>query len=91
MGIINRRFKYVCSLFVLLLLLCGTNVDANHGPGTGGGATTIPAITLKSGTFSLGLRTELTEFESISDSNFLEKLKKPGSFDVIDRTFIHTG
>lgn len=90
MGIINRRFKYVCSLFVLLLLLCGTNVDANHGPGTGGGATTIPAITLKSGTFSLGLRTELTEFESISDSKLLRKAEKAGSFDVIDRTFIHT-
>jgi len=65
-------------------------VEANHGPGTGGGATTIPAITLKSGIFSLGLRTELTEFEPISDSKLFEKAEKAGSFDAIDRTFLHT-
>ena len=86
----NLRFGYVCSLFVLFSLLFVRCVEANHGPGTGGGATTIPAITLKSGIFSLGLRTELTEFEPISDSKLFEKAEKAGSFDAIDRTFLHT-
>ena len=90
MRTINLRFGYVCSLFVLFSLLFVRYVEANHGPGTGGGATTIPAITLKSGVFSFGLRTELTEFEPISDSKLLGKAEKAGSFDAIDRTFLHT-
>lgn len=80
---------YIFSILFFLLLFIH-NVEANHGPGTGGGATTIPAITLKSGIFSLGLRTELTEFEPVSDSKLLEKAEKAGSFDAIDRTLLHT-
>lgn len=83
-------FRYVFSLCMFFFLLLPGYVDANHGPGTGGGATTVPATTLKSGTFSLGLRTELTEFESISDSKLLDKAVEAGSFDAIDRTFLHT-
>lgn len=90
MRIINVGFVYVFSLIVLFLALFIRHVEANHGPGTGGGATTIPAITLKSGVFSLCLRTELTEFEPISDTKLLEKAEKAGSFDAIDRTFLHT-
>lgn len=91
MRIANLRVGYVFSLFMFFLLLLVQYVEANHGPGTGGGATTIPAITLKSGTFSLGLRTELTEFESVSDSEFADKAEKAGThFDAVDRTFLHT-
>src|SRR3990167_6461531 len=84
------RFGYLFSLFVLFLLLLVRYVEAYHGAGTSGAAITIPAITLKSGTFSLGLRTELTEFESISDSQLLDKAVEAGSFDAVDRTFLHT-
>lgn len=83
-------FKYIFSLSMFFFLLPVDYVVANHGPGTGGGATTISAITSKSGTFLLGLRTELTEFESISNSKLLDKAVKAGSFDAIDRTFLHT-
>lgn len=87
---INLWFGYVILLFMFFLIVFIKSVEANHGPGTGGGATTIPAITLKSGAFSLGFRTELTEFEPISDSKLLEKAENAGSFDAIDRTFLHT-
>lgn len=87
-----RTIKLVHALFVWVIFLLSFigHLEANHGPGTGGAATAIPAITLKSGTFSLGLRTELTEFESISDSKLLDKAGDAGSFDAIDRTFLHT-
>ena len=87
-----RTIKLVHALFVWVIFLLSFigHLEANHGPGIGGAATTIPAITLKSGTFSLGLRTELTEFESISDSKILDKAGNAGSFDAIDRTFLHT-
>ena len=81
---------FAFSLFMLFLLLFIRYVEANHGPGTGAGATTIPAITLKSGIFSLGLRTELTEFERISDSKLLDKAENAGSFDAVDRTCLYT-
>ncbi len=84
------NISYVFLLLVFFLLSFMRHVEANHGPGTGGAATTIPAITLKSGTFSLGLRTELTEFESISDSQLFDKATDAGSFDAIDRTFLYT-
>lgn len=83
-------FACAFSVFALFLLLFVNNLEANHGPGTGGGATTIPALTLKSGAFSVGLRTELTEFESISNSKLLRKAEEAGAFDVLDRTFLHT-
>lgn len=81
---------YILLLFVFFPLLFVRYVEANHGPGTGGVSGTIPAITLKSGAFSLGLRTELTEFESISDSKLQDKAVDAGSFDAIDRTFLYT-
>jgi len=84
------RCGYLFSLFVPFLLLFVRAVEANHGAGTSGSAITIPAITLKSGTFSLGLRTELTEFEHISNSKLLDKAVEAGSFDAVDRTFLHT-
>lgn len=77
----------LCMVFLFLPVRYG---EANHGPGTGGGATTIPALTLKSGIFSVGLRTELTEFEHISDSKLLDKAEEAGDFDAIDRTFLYT-
>lgn len=83
------RFGYLFSVFVFFLLLLARSVEANHGAGTNGTAITIPAITLKSGTVSLGLRTELTEFEAISNSELLDKAVKAGSFDAVDRTFLH--
>ncbi|KAB2834010.1 MAG: transporter [Candidatus Brocadia sp.] len=85
---INHGYKFF--VFVPFLMLFLNNVEANHGPGTGGGATTIPALTLKSGAFSVSLRTELTEFESISNPKLLRKAEEAGAFDVIDRTFLHT-
>ena len=90
MRTINFWFGYVISLFVLFLILFIKGVEANHGAGTSGAAITIPAITLKSGTFSLGLRTKLTEFESISESKLLDKAVDAGSFDAVDRTFLYT-
>lgn len=90
MHCISLFFRYLFPLSLFFFLLPFDHADANHGPGTGGGATTVPAITLKSGTFSLGLRTELTEFESISDTRLLDEAVKAGSFDAIDRTFLHT-
>ncbi|MCF6155156.1 MAG: transporter [Candidatus Brocadia sp.] len=90
MRAINLWFGHTSSLLLLFLLFFTRYAGANHGPGTGGMATTIPAITLKSGTFSLGLRAELTEFESISDSKLLNKATSAGSFDAIDRTFLYT-
>ncbi len=90
MRTINLGFGYVFSLFVLFLLLFIKHVDANHGPGAGGGTITIPAITLKSGAFSLGLNTEFTELEDISNSKLLKKAVEAGSFDAADRTFLYT-
>ncbi len=87
---INMVFRYVFSIHVLFLLFLIRYGEANHGPGTGGGAMTIPAITLRSGAFSLGLRTEFTEFEQISDSKILDKAVKANSFEAVDRTFLHT-
>jgi hypothetical protein len=91
MRIINLSSKYIFLVFLFFFLLFLKHVEANHGPGTGGGATTIPAITLRSGTFSLGLSAEWTEFESISHARFLDKAAKAGShFDTVDRTFLYT-
>ncbi|MBW7899343.1 hypothetical protein B188_22420 [Candidatus Brocadiaceae bacterium B188] len=84
------RSKYLFSLLILFLLVFIKSSEANHGAGTSGTAITIPAITLKSGVFSLGLRTEFTEFEGISDSKLLEKAVKGGSFDAVDRTLLST-
>ncbi|MCF6158823.1 MAG: transporter [wastewater metagenome] len=90
MQILNLRFGYIVPFLVFFFLFSIHDVRASHGPGTGG-ATTVPAITLKKEAFSLGLRTEWTEFESISRSRILEKAEQSGShFDAVDRTFLHT-
>ncbi len=88
----TKTYAYiqVFAIFLFFFVLPVGSVNANHGPGTGGGAAAIPAITLKSGTLSLGFRTELTEFESISDAELLRRAAKAESFDAIDRTFLHT-
>ncbi len=78
----------VCALFTFVLT---KNIEANHGPGSGGGpVSTIPALTSRAGSFSFSLSTMLTELESISTRRLSDKGLKSGAFDAIDRTVLHT-
>ncbi len=78
----------VCALFTFALI---KNIEANHGPGSGGGpVSTIPALTSRAGSFSLSFNTMLTELESISTRRLRDKGLKSGAFDAIDRTFLYT-
>ena len=78
----------ICGLFTFALI---KNIEANHGPGTGGGpVSTIPALTSRAGSFSLSFNSMLTELESISTRRLSDKGLKSGAFDVNDRTFLHT-
>ncbi|MGR3311269.1 MAG: transporter [Candidatus Brocadiales bacterium] len=77
---------------LLIVVIClSPTAFANHGVGTaGGGATTTSAVTLRERTFSVGIRSEYTEFEDISNSRLLELGEKTGDFDVVDRTFFYS-
>ena len=90
------REHYYSSLKIILVFALSTfalikNIEANHGPGSGGGSvSTIPALTSRSGSFSLNFNTRMTELESISTSRLSNKGLKSGAFDAIDRTILHT-
>ena len=78
----------VCTLFTFALI---ENIEANHGPGSGGGSvSTLPALTSRAGSFTLSLNTRMTELESISTRRLSDKGLKSGAFDAIDRTILHT-
>ena len=78
----------ICGLFTFALT---KNIEANHGPGTGGGPiSTIPALTSRAGSFSLSFNSMMTELESISTRRLRDKGLKSGAFDAIDRTFLYT-
>ena len=78
----------VCALFTFALI---KNIEANHGPGSGGGpVSTIPALTSRAGSFSLSFNSMMTELESISTRRLSDKGLKSGAFDAIDRTFLYT-
>jgi hypothetical protein len=78
----------VCTLFTFALI---RNIEANHGPGSAGGpVSTIPALTLRSGSFSFSFNTSLTDLEKVSKSSLLSKGLIEGSFDASDRTILHT-
>jgi hypothetical protein len=67
------------------------NTEANHGPGSAGGpVSTIPALTLRNGSFSFSFNTVLTDLEKISKSSLLSKGLKEGAFDASDRTILYT-
>jgi len=66
-------------------------LHADHGPGTsGGGASTQSGETLKPRKFSIELRTEYTEFESLSSTQVEAKAAKAGGFDLLERSFLST-
>ena len=78
----------VCTLFTFVLV---KNIEANHGPGSGGGSvSTIPALSPRAGSFSISFNTGMTELESISTRRLSNKGLKAGAFDAIDRTILHT-
>lgn len=72
-------------------LATATTSHADHGPGTsGGGASTQSGETLKPGKFAIELRTDYTEFESLSPSEIEAKAANAGGFDLLDRSFLST-
>lgn len=73
------------------VLVVAQTARADHGPGTsGGGASTQSGETLKPGKFSLELREDYTEFEHLSQAQIEAKAARAGSFDLLDRSFIHS-
>ena len=82
------KVMLVCALFTFALI---KNIEANHGPGAGGGpVSTIPALTLRSSNFSFDYTTRVTELETVSKSKLLTNGERAGSFDAVDRTILHT-
>jgi hypothetical protein len=64
---------------------------ANHGPGTsGGGSTTESGETLRAGAFSLTLRSDFTQYDSISRAEAEQHGAASGDFDAIDHTYVQT-
>ena len=62
----------------------------NHGPGTsGGGSTTTSAETLRKGKFSFELRSEWTEFESVSIAEAEQSALEHGHFDALGRSWVN--
>lgn len=77
-------------------LLIGTtlisSVQANHGPGTSGGASaTMSGETLKQGKFDLSFRTDYTQFENVSEAGAIRRAESSGGFDGLDSSAIYSG
>lgn len=89
---ISNAGRAVPTIVIICLNFFQTQtVSANHGVGTGGGgAATVSAITQKERTFSIGFRSEYTEFEPIGGSKLLRLGGKTGDFDAVDRTFLYS-
>lgn len=65
--------------------------SANHGPGTsGGGSSTESGETLRAGALSISLRTDFTQYDSISRAEALQHGAASGDFDAIDHTLVET-
>jgi len=76
---------------VSVVLVATDSLKADHGPGTsGGGASTQSGETLKPGRFSVELREDYTEFESLSQAEIEAKAMRAGAFDLLDRSFLST-
>ena len=90
-----RKHSYSCWKIILVCAILTftliKNIEANHGPGSGGGpVSTLPALTSRAGSFNLSLNTRMTELESISTRRLSDKGLKSGAFDAIDRTILHS-
>lgn len=88
----KNSFNAVNRLAALGVALATINTaHADHGPGTsGGGVLTQSGETLKPGTFSVEFREDYTEFEHLSQTQIEAKTARAGSFDLLDRSFIHS-
>ena len=88
----SRSFNSITRLATLGVAFAAVNAAyADHGPGTsGGGVLTQSGETLKPGTFSVDVREDYTEFEHLSQTQIEAKAAQAGSFDLLDRSFIHS-
>lgn len=93
MKVFVRNTGWVVAIVVIIRLIFFQTPAAlaNHGAGTsGGGATTVSAITQKERTFAIGFRSEYTEFEHIGASKLLRLGEETGDFDAVDRAFFNS-
>lgn len=60
----------------------------NHGPGAGSAGLVTSAITLKQGAWTLSVRLETTEFESVPDGEIAAHTLESGGFDALDRSLL---
>ncbi len=93
MKVLNRHVGWIAPIIlsICLNIFQLPTASANHGAGTsGGGATTISAITQKERTFSIAFRSEYTEFEHIGNSKLLRLGEETGDFDAVDRAFFYS-
>ena len=75
----------------LATALASLAVPFNHGPGTsGGGSSTESGETLRAGAFSFQLRSDFTQYESISRTEAEQHGLTNGEFDAIESTFVET-
>lgn len=62
----------------------------NHGPGTSGsGSTTLSGETLRSGRWTLELRSEWTEFEHVGTAEAEAKAIANGEFDALESSWVN--
>jgi hypothetical protein len=87
-----NRFNSITRLATLGVAFAAVNTArADHGPGTsGGGTSTQSGETLKPGKFAVEFREDYTEFEHLSQAQIEAKAATAGSFDLLDRSFIHS-
>lgn len=71
---------------VLFVLLFVPTAQANHGPGTSGGASyTVSGETLKQGKFDLSLREDYTQFADMSQASIERHAIKGGESGGVGR------
>ena len=87
----KRLFNSALNMAAVCSALATVNTArADHGPGTsGGGVLTQSGETLKPGKFSVEIREDYTEFEHLSAAQIAASAVRAGSFDLLDRSFIH--
>lgn len=79
------------ALFIGIFLASAVVTFANHGPATSGGGTyTISGETLEKGKFDLSLRTDFTQYESVSVLEAEERAVQSGEFDALEQAYIAT-
>lgn len=86
----NRSTSRSIAAFASILIALNS-AQADHGPGTsGGGVLTQSGETLKPGSFAAEVREDYTQFESLSQEQIESKAARAGSFDLLQRSFIHS-